>query len=105
MHAALAASATLARIGLLDSPSPQPVVDPALVTPGAWGFVVIAVLAVIVVLLVFDMMRRVRRGRVRADINEELDAEQLAASQADAAVEASDVDDQFTDPDDDRRRR
>jgi len=40
--------------------------------------------------LVWDMMRRIRRGRVRADINEELRAEEQAA----AAVEATEVDDQ-----------
>jgi hypothetical protein len=51
---------------------------------------VIALLAVAVVALVWDMMRRIRRGRVRADINEELRAEEQAA----AAVEATEVDDQ-----------
>ncbi|HYJ49569.1 MAG TPA: hypothetical protein VEX12_06590, partial [Microbacterium sp.] len=40
-----------------------------------------------------DMMRRIRRGRVRADINEELDAEQ----QAGAAIRATEVDDQDID--------
>ena len=50
----------------------------------------IALLAVAVVVLVWDMMRRIRRGRVRADINEELRAEEQAA----AAVEATEVDDQ-----------
>jgi hypothetical protein len=39
------------------------------------------------------MMRRIRRGRVRADIREELEAERQAA----AAVEATEVDDQATD--------
>jgi hypothetical protein len=38
-------------------------------------------------------MRRIRRGRVRADIREELEAEEQAA----AAMEATDVDDQVTD--------
>jgi hypothetical protein len=79
------------------TPSPTSAVDPDLVTPGPWGFVVIAVLAIVVVALIWDMMRRIRRGRVRADINEELDAEQLAAAQAAEAVRASDVDDQDID--------
>jgi hypothetical protein len=55
-----------------------------------------------VILLVWDMMRRIRRGRVRADINEELDAEEQAAR----AVEATETDDEGIDPDerDDRPR-
>lgn len=57
------------------TPIPVPTVDPELVTPGPWGFLVIVLLAVAVIVLVWDMMRRIRRGRVRADIQEELDAE------------------------------
>jgi hypothetical protein len=75
------------------TPIPEQTVDPTLVTPGPAGFVVIAVLALAVVALVWDMMRRIRRGRVRADINEELDAEQQAA----AAAGATEVDDQDVD--------
>ena len=87
MHDAFAAFAFAA------TPVPEPTVDPTLVTPGPWGFVVIAVLALVVVALVWDMMRRIRRGRVRADINEELDAEEQAA----AAVHATDIDDEDID--------
>jgi hypothetical protein len=87
MHDAFAAFAFAA------TPTPEPTVDPTLVTPGPWGFVVSAVLAVVVVALVWDMMRRIRRGRVRADINDELDAEE----QADAATRATEVDDQGID--------
>jgi hypothetical protein len=87
MHDAFAAFAFAA------TPTPEPTVDPTLVTPGPWGFVVIAVLALVVVALVWDMMRRIRRGRVRADINDELDAEE----QADAATRATEVDDQDID--------
>jgi hypothetical protein len=79
--------------GLL-TPLPTPDVDPTLVTPGPWGFVAIAFVAVAVILLVWDMLRRIRRGRYRAEIAAELDAEQQAV----AAVEASDVDDQDIDP-------
>jgi hypothetical protein len=75
------------------TPIPEQTVDPTLVTPGPVGFVVIAVLALAVIVLVWDMMRRIRRGRVRADINEELDAEQQAA----AAARATEVDDQDID--------
>jgi hypothetical protein len=75
------------------TPIPEPTVDPTLVTPGPIGFVVIAVLALAVVALIWDMMRRIRRGRVRADINEELEAEQQAA----AGTRATEVDDQDID--------
>lgn len=91
MHEALTA---LARAVAGSTPTPVPIrVDPNLVTPGPWGFVVIAFVAVAVILLVWDMMRRIRRGRVRADIREELDAEQ----QAHAAALATEVDDESTD--------
>ncbi|HVL63431.1 MAG TPA: hypothetical protein VM430_18790 [Microbacterium sp.] len=86
MHDAIAALAH----AVTATPTPEQTVDPTLVTPGPAGFVVIALLAVAVVALVWDMMRRIRRGRVRADINEELRAEEQAA----AAVEATEVDDQ-----------
>lgn len=63
------------------TPSPSPSgPDPTSVTPGAWGFAAILLVAVFVVFLVWDMMRRIRRGRYRAQVQEELDAEQ--ASQA-----------------------
>lgn len=70
------------------TPSPQQTVDPALVTPGPAGFVAIALLSLIVVALIWDMMRRIRRGRVRADINEQLDAEERAAAGEGAAPRA-----------------
>ena len=95
MHHALAALVHAAA-----TPSPtQTQVDPELVTPGVWGFVITALVALAVVFLVWDMMRRIRRGRVRADIREELDAEE----QARRAVEATDVDGKSIDPGDDER--
>lgn len=91
MHDALAA---LARAAVTATPTPTPTLpDPETVTPGAAGFVAIALLALAVIFLVWDMMRRIRRGRVRADINEELEAEEQAAR----AVEATEVDDESTD--------
>jgi len=93
MHDAFAA---LAR-AITAAPTPEQTVDPTLVTPGPAGFVVIALLALIVVALVWDMMRRIRRGRVRADIREELDAER----QATAATLATEVDDQDIERSDD----
>ena len=56
------------------SPSGAPGVDPNLVTPGPWGFAVVAVIAVATVLLVWDMLRRVRRARYRLQVREDLDA-------------------------------
>jgi hypothetical protein len=91
MHDALTA---LARAAADAAPTPTPsMVDPDLVTPGPWGFVIIALVSLAVILLVWDMMRRIRRGRVRADIREELEAEQEAA----AGRDATDADDQVTD--------
>lgn len=58
--------------------TPTPEVDPDLVTPGVWGFAIIVFIAVAVILLIWDMLRRIRRGRVRAEIAEELDAEEAA---------------------------
>jgi flagellar biosynthesis/type III secretory pathway M-ring protein FliF/YscJ len=97
MHAVTAAIARFAEDTPTPSPSPSDV-DPNLVTPGVAGFVLIAILALVVVFLVWDMMRRIRRGRYRAEIREELDAEQLAAEQADDAERETDVDDQDVDP-------
>lgn len=88
---------------LLAAVTPEPSAPPAeLVTPGPWGFGAIAFIAVAVFLLVWDMLRRIRRGRYRAEINEDLDA---AEAQAQSAQRASDVDDQDIDPQDDRFRR
>lgn len=97
MHAVTAAIARFAEATPTPSPSPTDV-NPDLVTPGVAGFVLIAILSVAVVLLVWDMMRRIRRGRYRAEVREELDAEQLEAEQADAATHATDVDDEDIDP-------
>lgn len=86
MHDAFAAL----RHAATTTPIPEPTVDPVLVTPGPVGFVVIALLSFAVVALVWDMMRRIRRGRVRADINEELDAEERSAAAAVAGDTAAD---------------
>ena len=97
MHDVLA---LLAGAAATPTPTPTPQVDPELVTPGVEGFVITALVAVAVILLVWDMLRRIRRGRVRADIEEELQAELEAEEQGRRAVQATDTDDQRTDPDD-----
>lgn len=55
-------------------------VDPNSVTPGVVGFVVTLVVGLGVLFLIIDMVRRIRRVRYRAMVNEQLDAE---ATQAD----------------------
>lgn len=51
-------------------------VDPILVTPGVVGFVVTFAVAMAALLLIIDMVRRVRRVRYREEIAGKLDAEQ-----------------------------
>jgi hypothetical protein len=63
-------------------PTPSPTIDPALVTPGTAGWIVVALLALAVVLLAVDMLRRVK---YREEINEALDAEQSAAEDGDVS--------------------
>ena len=93
MHDALPPSRALPR-----TPTPTPTRSTRTCHAGTVGlrrrssFVALAV-----ILLVWDMMRRIRRGRVRADISEELDAESRPPR-----VEATEVDDQS---DGCRRRR
>ena len=53
-------------------------IDPQLVSPGAVGFFATAFVGVITILLLLDMVRRMRRVNMRADIQEKLDAEQAA---------------------------
>jgi len=81
------------------TPSPSVTVDAAQVTPGTWGFVAIAVVAVAVVFLLIDMLRRIRRAGYRYDIQEELDAEEAAAAAASADAGSTDAPDTSTDTD------
>lgn len=77
------------------TPSPSSTVDPTLVTPGPWGFAAILFIAVAVILLVIDMLRRIRRARYREEIGRELDAEAGAAGgSAEGAAAASDAEDE-----------
>ncbi|MCS5715293.1 hypothetical protein NVV95_12120 [Herbiconiux sp. CPCC 205716] len=64
--------------------------DPDSVTPGIIGFIVTFGIALVTLLLVIDMVRRVRRVNLRAQVREELEAE-IAAR--DAAAGGTDVDD------------
>jgi hypothetical protein len=61
------------------SATPDPgLPDADLISPGPWGFAAIAFIGVAVVLLILDMMRRIRRARYRSEVQEELDAEEAA---------------------------
>jgi hypothetical protein len=60
--------------------------DPDQVTPGVVGFIATFFVAAVTVLLVIDMVRRVRRVTYRAQVREQLEAE-VAARDA-AAAEA-----------------
>ncbi|MFF2053949.1 hypothetical protein ACFVU2_20250 [Leifsonia sp. NPDC058194] len=69
-----------ASVWLAATPTPTPSSGPSedQVTPGVVGFVVTFLVAVAAVLLVIDMVRRIRRVRYRAEIAAKLDAEQAA---------------------------
>lgn len=89
MIADLGLRAWVALSGPWAAATPKPKVpDADSVTPGVWGFVITFMIAVVTVLLILDMTRRVRRTRYRAEIAEKLDAEQ--AADADAEKESSD---------------
>jgi len=62
---------------LAATPSPTPTLDPAetFYSPGTIGFLLTFFVAGAAVLLIFDMVRRVRRVRYRAEIQEKLEAE------------------------------
>ena len=57
------------------SPAPSPNVDADLVTPGVWGFVITAAVMVVVIVLIIDMVRRMRRVNYRAEIRQRLEDE------------------------------
>jgi flagellar biosynthesis/type III secretory pathway M-ring protein FliF/YscJ len=61
----------------------KPQFDPNSVTPGVIGFVATFLVMAVVVLLVTDMVRRVRRTQYRAEVNERLDAEAAELAEQD----------------------
>jgi hypothetical protein len=73
-------------IALASSPAPSPGLKPGLsqdqVTPGLLGFLLTAFIVVLTALLIVDMVRRIRRVRYRAQVEEE---RQAAAGEADIA--------------------
>lgn len=73
---------------LATTPSPTPTLDPNDVTPGPAGFFVVALLAAVVFLLIFDMLRRIRRVNHKAEISERLQAELAERDQAAAGTDS-----------------
>lgn len=57
--------------------------DPDTVTPGVVGFIVTFLVAAVTVLLVIDMVRRVRRVNYREQVRAELEEELAAQSRGD----------------------
>lgn len=72
--------------------------DPDTVTPGVWGFVLTFLVMAVVVLLVLDMVRRIRRVNYRAEVREQLEAERLEEELLAGAPERDPLDD-IQDPD------
>ena len=72
MHSLLIALATA------PAPTPTPSLRPGLsedqVTPGLLGFLLTAFIVVLTALLIVDMVRRIRRVRYRAQVEEEREA-------------------------------
>ena len=71
--------------------------DPNQVTPGVIGFAVTALIAVAVILLLWDFNRRVRRINDRADVKERIEAElaqRRASEQPDAGSTTIDTGDE-----------
>ena len=63
---------------LSETPAPGDVIiDDTWYSPGVVGFVATFGMAAAAMLLIFDLVRRVRRVRYRAEISERLDQEQL----------------------------
>jgi nucleoid-associated protein YgaU len=71
---------------LAATPTPTPTVDPAETwySPGTIGFIMTFFITVGAIGLIFDMVRRIRRVRYRAEIAEKLAAEANSSAQLDA---------------------
>lgn len=69
---------------LAATPTPTPTVDPAETwySPGTIGFIMTFFITVGAIGLIFDMVRRIRRVRYRAEIAEKLAAEASGSAQS-----------------------
>jgi hypothetical protein len=72
------------------APSPTPFPDYTgnvdLITPGVAGFIAILLVAIVTILLIIDMNRRIRRSRYREEVRVKLEEERVAAEEAAAAA-------------------
>jgi len=66
---------------------PPKAVNDNLVTPGVIGFIAIFAIAVVTVLLIIDMNRRVRRTRYRGEVREQIELERHEAAEAAAGLD------------------
>lgn len=75
---------------LAATPVPSSTPDPAetFYSPGTIGFIATFGVTAGAVLLIFDMVRRVRRVRYRAEISAKLEAESQAARETESAASA-----------------
>ena len=82
---------TLLSALLAATPTPTPTVDPSETwySPGTVGFIMTFFMAAGAIALIFDMVRRIRRVRYRAEIAEKLAAEAAAEKPASAAKPAA----------------
>ena len=65
----------------IPTPTPTPGFDPNAVGPGIWGFVLTIAVIVAVILLIIDMVRRIRRVNYRAQVRQQLADEEAAAGE------------------------
>jgi hypothetical protein len=65
-------------IFLAATPSPKPF-DENTVTPGWVGFAITFAIGAVTILLILDMVRRLRRTRYRGEIRQQLEAERAEA--------------------------
>lgn len=72
---------------LAATPSPTPSVDPAntFYSPGTIGFIATFLVAAGAIVIIFDMVRRIRRVRYRSDVAAKLEAEALGEGATTAA--------------------
>lgn len=82
----------LSILAVTPTPTPTPEFDETVITPGPQGFLAIALVTIAVVLLIIDMVRRIRRVRYRAEVREEIALEQEAALRDEELGEGSPAD-------------
>ena len=78
--------ATVAQASPSPTPFPDYTGDPTLITPGVWGFLIILGVALVTILLIIDMTRRIRRSRYREEVRIKLEEEQAEVDAAAAAA-------------------